>query len=224
MREYFCAYHSMLDATRKLSEAECGRLFRSLLAYSQCRTELINLQGREEIVFDIYSQQIDREIERYEQMCQRNRENVTGRNESSRVVTSCYDTRHGKGEDKGKGKSEEKGKDKGERGNTARARFRPPTVEEVSAYAMEKGYAGFSAERFVAYYESNGWRVGRNPMKDWRATVRGWATRDGEQSRTQLDRRPQANPAQDYAQREYRDEDFGEDFFVDLDKYGEERR
>ena len=221
MREYFCAYHSMLDATRKLSEAECGRLFRSLLAYSQGRTELINLQGREEIVFDIYSQQIDREIERYEQMCQRNRENVTSRNESSRVVTTRYDTRQGKGEDKGKGKSEEKGKDKGERGNTARARFTPPTVEEVSAYAREKGYAGFSAERFVAYYESNGWRVGRNPMKDWRATVRGWATRDGDQGRTQLDRRPQANPAQDYAQREYRDEDFGEDFFVDLDKYME---
>ena len=43
-----------------------------------------------------------------------------------------------------------------------------------------------------------------------------------EKRRTALDRNPKANPALDYAQREYKDEDFGEDFYVDLDKYGEE--
>ena len=31
-------------------------------------------------------------------------------------------------------------------------------------------------DRFVDYYISNGWRVGKNPMKDWRATVRTWET------------------------------------------------
>lgn len=53
-------------------------------------------------------------------------------------------------------------------------RFVPPTVDDVKAYITEKGYA-FSAERFVAYYESNGWRVGKNPMKDWKAACRTWA-------------------------------------------------
>lgn len=59
-------------------------------------------------------------------------------------------------------------------------RFAPPTREEVEAYVAEKGYSGFNAERFIAYYESNGWRVGRNPMKGWKAAVTGWATRDKE--------------------------------------------
>ena len=77
-----------------------------------------------------------------------------------------------------------------------RKRFIPPTQDEVEEYAKEKGYTGFSAERFIAYYESNGWRVGRNPMKDWRATIRGWASRDrGEKSAT-------SSNAMDYQQRD----------------------
>lgn len=52
-----------------------------------------------------------------------------------------------------------------------------PTVAEVAAFCKEKGY-DVDAEGFVAYYDSNGWRVGKNPMKDWRAAVRSWAARD----------------------------------------------
>lgn len=39
--------------------------------------------------------------------------------------------------------------------------------------------------------------------------------------KTQLDHKPQDNPALNFEQREYKDEDFGDDFFIDLDKYGE---
>lgn len=54
-----------------------------------------------------------------------------------------------------------------------RTRFSPPTVEEVHAYCKEKGYA-VDPQRFVDYYTSNGWKVGKNPMKDWKAAVRTW--------------------------------------------------
>ena len=79
-----------------------------------------------------------------------------------------------------------------------RTRFAAPTVDEVKAYAIEKGYAGFDAERFVDYYASKGWLVGRSPMKDWRAAVRGWVSRDNGNA-------PAArhNPALDYEQRDY---------------------
>lgn len=59
------------------------------------------------------------------------------------------------------------------------APFRRPTVEEVEAYAGEVGSPGFDARLFVDYYEASGWKVGRNPMRDWRATVRNWIRRDG---------------------------------------------
>ena len=53
-------------------------------------------------------------------------------------------------------------------------RFTPPTLEEVEDYINEKGY-NIRASKFIDYYTSNGWRVGRNPMKDWKAAVRSWA-------------------------------------------------
>lgn len=54
-----------------------------------------------------------------------------------------------------------------------RKRFTPPTVEEVSAYCQERKN-GVDAQRFVDYYSSNGWKVGKNAMKDWKAAVRTW--------------------------------------------------
>lgn len=52
-------------------------------------------------------------------------------------------------------------------------RFVKPTLEEVQAYCQER-HNSLSAERFIDYYEANGWKVGKNPMKDWKAAVRTW--------------------------------------------------
>lgn len=52
-------------------------------------------------------------------------------------------------------------------------KFVPPTVEEVSAYIKEKGYH-FSAEAFVAFYESKGWMVGKNKMQKWKSACATW--------------------------------------------------
>lgn len=52
-------------------------------------------------------------------------------------------------------------------------RFTPPTLQEISDYCRERGN-GIDPEKFRAYYESNGWKVGRNPMKSWKAAVTTW--------------------------------------------------
>lgn len=52
-------------------------------------------------------------------------------------------------------------------------RFTAPTLEEVKEYCAERKN-GVDAERFVNYYTANGWKVGKNPMKDWKAAVRTW--------------------------------------------------
>lgn len=56
-------------------------------------------------------------------------------------------------------------------------RFVPPTVAEVAAYVQERG-CGVDPQRFVNFYASKGWVVGKSPMKDWRAAVRNWEQRD----------------------------------------------
>lgn len=52
-------------------------------------------------------------------------------------------------------------------------RFTPPTIDEVKEYCRERNN-NVDAQRFVDYYTSNGWKVGKNPMKDWKAAVRTW--------------------------------------------------
>ena len=54
-----------------------------------------------------------------------------------------------------------------------RKKFVKPSLQEVSEYCTERKNT-VSPEKFLNYYEANGWRVGRNPMKDWRAAVRNW--------------------------------------------------
>ena len=56
-------------------------------------------------------------------------------------------------------------------------RFSPPSVEEVRAYCRKRDN-NVDAERFVDFYASKGWMVGKNPMKDWKAAVRTWEKRD----------------------------------------------
>lgn len=52
-------------------------------------------------------------------------------------------------------------------------RFTAPTVDEVAEYCRERGNA-VDADQWHAHYTANGWRVGKNPMRDWRAAVRTW--------------------------------------------------
>jgi hypothetical protein len=54
-------------------------------------------------------------------------------------------------------------------------RFKKPSLEEIKSYCIErKNLANVNPQKFFDHYESNGWRVGRNPMKDWKAAVRTW--------------------------------------------------
>lgn len=56
----------------------------------------------------------------------------------------------------------------------ARARvFTKPTAEDVKAYCVKQGYH-IDPQEFVDFYESKGWMVGKNHMKDWQACVRTW--------------------------------------------------
>lgn len=60
----------------------------------------------------------------------------------------------------------------------AREKFVKPTVDEVAAHVREKGYT-FDPVAFWNYYESNGWKVGRNTMKSWTSACVTWQRKEG---------------------------------------------
>lgn len=65
--------------------------------------------------------------------------------------------------------------------SNTRTRFVAPTLDDVSAYCSERGN-GVDPQQFIDFYTSKGWKVGDQPMKDWKAAVRTWERRDGRQT------------------------------------------
>ena len=60
-----------------------------------------------------------------------------------------------------------------EKKNNSKGRFTPPTLEQVVSYCNERKN-GVDAQRWFNYYTANGWKVGKNQMKNWQAAVRTW--------------------------------------------------
>ena len=70
---------------------------------------------------------------------------------------------------------EDKNKNRLDKNN--KGRFSPPTIEEVKAYCVERNN-GVDPQAFVDFYTAKGWKVGKDPMKDWQASVRTWERRE----------------------------------------------
>lgn len=77
-REYFCCYHSYLEAMEQLNDTERGRLFTACLIYSKTG-EAPELRGNERFVFPAFRSQIDRDNASYEEMCRKQSENIKKR-------------------------------------------------------------------------------------------------------------------------------------------------
>mgnify|MGYP001018038428 CR=1 FL=1 len=68
-----------------------------------------------------------------------------------------------------------------EQSGGGRKRFTIPTPEEVQAYCDERKN-GILGQQFCDFYSSKGWKIGKEPMKDWKAAVRTWEMRRKDQS------------------------------------------
>ena len=87
-------------------------------------------------------------------------------------------------------------KDK-DKGNKERSAFRPPDVSEVRSYCQERKNR-VDPERFVDFYTSKGWLVGKNKMRDWRAAVRNWEKEENARSGTTKKSTQPSNTRNDY--------------------------
>lgn len=78
-------------------------------------------------------------------------------------------------------KEQERGEDKSSpTPSEKKLQFQKPAVDDVAKYAISRGGSAAEAEKFWDFYESKGWKVGRDPMKDWQAAWRNWERRNGE--------------------------------------------
>ena len=115
--EYFCAYHSYLDALEPLTDAERGRLFTACLKYSKSG-EVGHLSGNERFVFPVFRGQIDRDNAKYANKCKKQADNANKRwNKDDANDAKAYDGMpnvppHEKDANDAKTKEKEKAKEK----------------------------------------------------------------------------------------------------------------
>lgn len=106
-------------------------------------------------------------------------QNSSENDSNTNVLRNEYDSNTKKRKEK-KGKLKEKESREKENDTTSSSqsrRFVAPTLQEVENYIVEKGYH-VNAARFVSYYESIGWMVGKNKMKSWKQAVVTWELKD----------------------------------------------
>lgn len=77
------------------------------------------------------------------------------------------------------------GDGKESQGEPSEKRFKKPSIEEVLLQCAKIGLPDQEGEKFMSYYEANGWRVGRNPMRSWAHAIQNW--------KLNYDSRPQRN-------------------------------
>ena len=156
MRDSFVFYRSFADAIAGLPPEEYKKVMQAIIGYALDGTEP-TAGGIEYTVFCLVKPQIDANNKRYDNGKKGGRP-ITKQEPNVYVNVNDNDIKK-----KDTNVSKEKA-----------SRFKPPTVTEVENYCREKEYR-IDCERFVDFYRSNDWMVGKNKMKDWRAAVRNWA-------------------------------------------------
>ena len=177
--KYLKVFVDFADKIELLGDAERGRLFTAMLEYASSGAEP-DLRGNERFIWPTAKSEIDRQTESYKSICETNKRIATERYGTLRTVTERNEACQDKDKDKDKDKENISFPPNGVKDN---ARARRPTVEEVAAYCIERGNR-VDAERFVDFYASKGWKVGNQPMKDWKACVRTWERREDKPKQT----------------------------------------
>lgn len=165
-KKSFLLYCDLIHTVEQLTDEQAGDLFKHILRYvndQQPQTE--NVITR--IAFEPIKQSLKRDLQKYEDIRKRNQDNARKRWDATASDRIPNDTKNadsvsvsGSGSGSVTGKKEIKG-------------FTKPTIEQLKEYMSEQGMNDI-AENWLNHYEANGWMVGKNKMKDWKASVRTW--------------------------------------------------
>lgn len=182
-KKSFVMYESWGAAIEKMNNEQAGELIKAIYAF-QKNPDVVPEDPAIAFVFEIIKQKLEEDNKRYEEVCAARSE---GGKKGGRPKANASDKKQMVSEESKKSKCfSEKAKkadndneyDNDLKENTLEGvkekRFAPPTLQEVKDYCLKMGYTHVDAERFIDYYASNGWMVGKNRMKDWKAVVRNW--------------------------------------------------
>ena len=178
---FYLEYESQLS---RLSDEQLGKLIRAIIEYKKTGEPCDSGDIAVDLSFDFIKVDIDKQAENYRKKADAGRlggskNKHSEANESNAKQNEANESKsnHKKEKEKEIEKDIEKESSSKEEQKKDAPRMARPTVEEVSAYCRERGNT-VDAQHFVDFYQSKGWKVGTQPMKDWRACVRTWEQRE----------------------------------------------
>lgn len=181
MNDGFTYYRSFYEGIKNLDDTTYRRLNDALMCYALYGEEP-KLTGLEESIFISWKANIDASNRRKENGAKGGRPKTKDTANKSMVLddkSMDSDVKSIVSEEKPniniKENIKENNKDNIKEKEVKR--FTPPTLTEVTEYCTERNN-GVDPERFIDFYASKGWKVGNQPMKDWKACVRTWEKRD----------------------------------------------
>jgi hypothetical protein len=197
-QSYTPIWDDWLEVTQELNAQEKGRLIDAIVAYKLHGDWQEQIKGNERYVFPSYRVRLDRwsEVSDGRAKAGAYGGKQTQANVSKPKQTEANESKSPKVKDKVKDEEEDIKENDLTVIKEKRQRFSPPTVDEVAEYCRERRNK-VDPQRFVDFYAAKGWKIGQNPMKDWKAAVRTWEQREG--NITPL----KTVAAQQYAQRRY---------------------
>ena len=167
-RKSFVMYTSMYGPIQHMGDADLGKLLKAIFEYQINGTDPAT-DSSIYIPFQFFRAQFDEDERKYQLRCKKNQDNARLRWDaiaSDGMRTDAKDADNDNDNDNDINIVVDKNAKKPKR-------FNKPTANDVREYMAELKMDDMS-QRFVDYYKSNGWRVGKNPMKDWKAAVRTW--------------------------------------------------
>lgn len=189
-RKSFIIHKDSLDILDDLTNEQAGELFKAIKAHQL--NDDFTMSALVKIAFSPFKNQFARDDEKYRKTCESRavagskggKQKVANASKRKQEVANLADS-----VSKSKNDSDSKKDNK-------RKVFKKPTVTEVQEYISEKLFS-VDAEQFINHYDSNGWKVGKNSMKDWKAAVRTWQKRESNETNTRYDNRSSAKKVSD---------------------------
>jgi len=179
-RDSFIFYRSFFSATKHLNQVEKAQLFEAICSYA-LDGNLSLLEGTPQGMFELIKPQLDANRKRFENGCKKKqkiskteakpKQKISKDEANVNVNVNVNHNEECKSElindnlnNNSKGVEIEAVKNK---------KFTKPTIQEIKNYCLERKN-NVDVNKFFNYYEANGWKVGKNAMKDWQACVRTW--------------------------------------------------
>jgi hypothetical protein len=170
---YIKMFYDWVDKAADLTDEEFGSLMRALVSYARDGKSVTPIGGAKYLltVFRIY---VDKEVEAYEEVCEKRRE--AGRKgglaklaNAKQKVAKASKVYQEKENEKEEEKENEKEKD-----IFIYNQEEEPEIDEINRYITENNL-NIDGEEFFDHYSAIGWKIGGNPIVDWRAALRRWA-------------------------------------------------